>query len=395
MEAHRSRRGAATSRPFLTRLRALDASLHRHDASLRRDDATCTSQGRAGRQSLSKRVLVVAPAAVESRLNQPVLDLASLRVTQIRLRNDVQMTNLIEHIANGGSWTTEVDGDLPKVVRFEDGQLFLRDGHHRCVASLAAGRTRLMPSEYDLEDWEYRAWAKPNFKTGFITPYDPRHAIRVHDLTEHRKAVAAVLAQSGEEEAAEYIASHPEGYLALGGRAGRDTVSDLLGTWMQQSIKDTQAWVDDCVEWTEKWQKALAPSSADASARAHAHALSPPPEPHFPVGWRANNPLPSGMDVCATTLHTPAGLKNAVQRYDQVSLLSLQCATFCCNKDSGEMLFDGCTGRIFGDPWSVECRRGGSGESASAGDRPVLATRCAGVSVQRHPRVTGCATSGH
>lgn len=316
MGAHRRRRGAAMTQPFLRRLRALDASLHRHDAT--------SEDQRAGWQSLSKRVPGAsssAAAAVES-LNQPVLDLASLRVTQIRLRNDAQMTDLIEHIANGGSWTTEIDGDLPKVVRFEDGQLFLRDGHHRCVASLAAGRTRLMPSEYELEDWEYCAWAEPNFKTGFITPYDPRHAIRVHDLTEHRKAVAAVLAQSGEEAAAEYIATHPEGYLALGGRAGRDTVSDLLGTWMQQSTKDTQTWVEDCVEWTEKWQKALAPSSADASARAHAHALSAPPEPHFPVGWRANNPLPSGMDMCATTLHTPGGLKDAVQRYDRVSLLS-------------------------------------------------------------------------
>ena len=251
----------------------------------------------------------------------PVLELASLRVTQIRLRNDAQMTDLIEYIANGSSWTTEIDGDLPKVVRFEDGQLFLRDGHHRCVASLAAGRTNLHASEYELEDWEYSAWSEPNFETGFITPYDPRHAIRVHDLTEHRTAVAAVLAQAGEEAAAEYIATHPEGYLALGGRAGRDTVSDLLKTWLQQSTEDTQAWVDDCVEWTKKWQKTLAPSSADASAHAAAHALSSPPQAHFPVGWRANNTLPSGMVVCAATLQSPDVLKEALQRYNQVRQL--------------------------------------------------------------------------
>lgn len=293
---------------------------------------SCRDGGAAGAPSAGwaaalRGTPAAAAAARVGGAGQPVLDLASLRVTQTSLRNDAQMTDLMEHIQGGGEWTKELDDDLPKVVRFEDGELFLRDGHHRCVASLAASRTTLLPSEYELEDWEYTAWSAPNFATGFITPYDPRLDIRVQDLTAHREAVAAALSEQGEAAAAEYVAAHPEGYLAPGGRAGRDTVSDLLENWIRDSVASTQCWVDECVAWNKEWQHRIAPHSADSSARAAQTAMTTAlteMEPHFPLGWHAANPLPPSLDLQSEQLREPAQLQEAARLYQAEGYLVIR-----------------------------------------------------------------------
>ena len=227
------------------------------------------------------------------------LELAPLRVTQIALRNERQMTDLIEHAASGGSWYRdgEAEQDLVKVVRFEDGELFLRDGHHRCIASLAGGRPTLRPTEYVIEDWEYSAWAAPNMTTGFITPYDPRRNIRQADLEAHREAVAQIVRDEGEDAAAAYIMAHPENYLAPGGRKGRDTLSDLLRTWERECREATQRWVEECVAWNARRGEAGGKSQAVAAA-----AIAPSLEPNFPPGWRAPNPLPPRMEFHLTEL---------------------------------------------------------------------------------------------
>ena len=316
----------------LARACTRNAALRRRSAEMAAAQRRLRSVQRALRPSGGGPPTCSLPAAAAAVVVdvslRPVLDLGSLRVTQIHLRNDAQMTGLIEHIASGGNML-ELEGDVPQVVRFEDGEIFLRDGHHRCVASLAAGRTELMPTEYELEEWEYSAWAAPNFETGFITPYDPRTAIRLHDLTDHREAVAAALRDSGAAAAAEYIATHPEGYLAVGGRVGRDTVSDLLDNWMRQGIDATQGWVDDCVAWTAAWQKAISPSAADSSAQAAAKAVSAPPAPHFPVGWRSSKQLSPVVDLHADALRTPSALSAAAERYNEVRPFS------CAHHSSG------------------------------------------------------------
>ena len=163
------------------------------------------------------------------------LELASLRVTQVSLRTLRQMADLIEHLAGGGDWGCVATEEAIQIVRFEDGELFLRDGHHRCVASLAAGRKALDPFEYKLEDWRYSSWAAPNLETGFITPYDPRTEIRVADLAPHRAAVDAVVSARGRPAAEEYIMANRESYLVPGGRHRFDTLAELHNAWLARS----------------------------------------------------------------------------------------------------------------------------------------------------------------
>eukprot|EP01047_Picozoa_sp_COSAG01_P084793 COSAG01_NODE_18348_length_1082_cov_2.100712_1_plen_175_part_10 len=132
--------------------------------------AVSTSGGglRAGRG----HAMAAGAAHVDGGDGVPI---AGLRITQGSLRTAAQMTDLIEHVATGGDWS-EAETAV-QLVRFEDGELFLRDGHHRCVATLAAGRrAHLLPSEYVLEEWRYEQWSRPNLslRPPFITPYDPR-----------------------------------------------------------------------------------------------------------------------------------------------------------------------------------------------------------------------------
>ena len=146
----------------------------------------------------------------------------------------------------------------------------------------------------------------------------------MQDLTAHREAVAAVLGEKDEAAAAEYVAAHPEGYLASGGRAGRDTVADLLENWIRDSVAATQCWVDECVGWNKQWRHRIAPDSAESSAQAAQTAMATEPEPHFPDGWRAANSLPASLDLQSEQLREPAQLQEAARLYQAEGYLVIR-----------------------------------------------------------------------
>ena len=72
------------------------------------------------------------------------MKLHKLHVTQRKLRNVDQLTQMLEAIAN--------DELLPQVrlAEFEDGVIHIEDGHHRCLSYWLSGREELNPHEYVL-----------------------------------------------------------------------------------------------------------------------------------------------------------------------------------------------------------------------------------------------------
>ena len=107
------------------------------------------------------------------------LPLSDVWVTQASLRHPDTLHALSEHLKRGGQWVDDPDptGQAIQVVVFEDGQYFLRDGHHRCVAMALAcmasngndqGRDYLLPEEYDLERWQYSLWGRPDFSESLL-----------------------------------------------------------------------------------------------------------------------------------------------------------------------------------------------------------------------------------
>jgi hypothetical protein len=206
------------------------------------------------------------------------LRLAELRASQAGRRHTLtSMAALVDHVRTGGGWSdssqacsvsdfrdakdTGVTDCVTKgdgvgdgnggnggivVVRFEDGAHFVRDGHHRLLAMLAAGRCTLGVAEYTLEDWHYADWGVPNITAGFLTPLDPREELRRADWGEYREALKSVLNspsvgegegwEVAERRAVAYIKKHREGYIEGGSRVGRNTLAEMHLQWARGEL---------------------------------------------------------------------------------------------------------------------------------------------------------------
>jgi len=70
-----------------------------------------------------------------------MLEIDKLGITQDHLRNPEQIPGMIDFAVSGGHFNKEslldfrdMPENLVEVSRFEDGALYLRNGHHRVVA---------------------------------------------------------------------------------------------------------------------------------------------------------------------------------------------------------------------------------------------------------------------
>ena len=79
-------------------------------------------------------------------------------VSQHGLRNVGQLHDMINFIKYGGRFNKEglnPSGPLIQITKFEDGQMYIQDGHHRLCAIILAGRPFLFGDEYEIRDWKY------------------------------------------------------------------------------------------------------------------------------------------------------------------------------------------------------------------------------------------------
>ena len=131
--------------------------------------------------------------------------LESLIPMQNSLRDPEQIPEMVEFVKEGGIFTADtlsafLTGKRKessrlfslnpiKVVRFEDGAMYLHDGLHRSTAIWIAGRRILDPREFLLEDWKYQDYLDINLADRWYTPFDPRKEVRIMDFLSYKKLV--------------------------------------------------------------------------------------------------------------------------------------------------------------------------------------------------------------
>ncbi len=76
--------------------------------------------------------------------------------------------------------------DVIVITKFEDGKLYIRDGHHR-VKAIYNCRPYLHWSEYRIEEHKYEDFCTLNPEAGWVTPFDPRNEIRLPEFHEFKK----------------------------------------------------------------------------------------------------------------------------------------------------------------------------------------------------------------
>ncbi|MDE2508633.1 MAG: hypothetical protein KGM43_15590 [Planctomycetota bacterium] len=117
--------------------------------------------------------------------------LKDLAVTQDDLRHSRDsLRGMVRFVAGGGFWTADqlakhhaafsLPGtpELIDLVRVEDGQCYVHNGHHRCVATWLGGRFHLREGEYRLFDRTYDWFLESNPDAGYFLTFDPRVHVR-------------------------------------------------------------------------------------------------------------------------------------------------------------------------------------------------------------------------
>jgi hypothetical protein len=119
------------------------------------------------------------------------LEIAKLEPTQDGLRDLKKFHRTAWALERGKNSQTqrEILGAPLAISRFEDGKLFVHNGHHRIAALIVAKMTHLAADAYTITNWTYADYLEINWTCRYLTPFDPRTESRVADLATFRRAV--------------------------------------------------------------------------------------------------------------------------------------------------------------------------------------------------------------
>jgi len=144
--------------------------------------------------------------------------LTDLIVTQSSLRDYDQIPQMASIVRNGGYWTLDVlekynpkSTALIQISRFEDGLMYIHDGHHRAVATWLGGRVTLREDEYQVREYTYERYMTTKLKLGYFTPFDPRTHVRKPEFFKF-KMEAQVIYDNHPEQLEDWIKSHENEY---------------------------------------------------------------------------------------------------------------------------------------------------------------------------------------
>ena len=155
-----------------------------------------------------------------------MIQIADLKLTQESLRLEEQLDLMVDYVKNGGKFTIEAiqthlfklgrthRPSLISLNRFEDGELYVRDGHHRVGSIWLAGREYLHDDEYVIENYTYKEYLEINFESSYVTPFDPRSEVRFGNFYGFRQEVMSVFHTQGEAAAMRYIEENRHKYCA-------------------------------------------------------------------------------------------------------------------------------------------------------------------------------------
>jgi hypothetical protein len=151
--------------------------------------------------------------------------LKDLWVTQHGLRYSKAVLQLMtRHVAEGGFWTADQIArhhaalalpeppQLIELVRVEDGNSFVHDGHHRCTSVWLAGRPYLRADEYHLTERTYAWYLESNPDAGYFLTFDPRIHVRSADFLSFQREAQARF-QSDRSTGEKWRSANEAGYL--------------------------------------------------------------------------------------------------------------------------------------------------------------------------------------
>jgi len=145
----------------------------------------------------------------------PPLRVENCFVSQHGLRNVDQLARMMVFIKEDGRFNKaglSNSGPLIQITRFEDGQLYIQDGHHRLCAIVLAGRPFLFGDEYEIRDWKYSQYEEINFSVNWVTPYEPRTMARDPDYGDYKQRVVKCMEKHGYWAAEAFIESNTHLY---------------------------------------------------------------------------------------------------------------------------------------------------------------------------------------
>lgn len=146
------------------------------------------------------------------------ISLKTLNVMQEDLRHWNDIFDMSYFVSNGGIWNkntlenyslknTLENYSLIVISVFEDGQKYIHDGLHRCVATYLGGRDFLYPEEYKIKEWKYKDYTDFAPENEWYTPFDPRTHLRIANLKEFKEKVKE-LCEKDKKKALEWIESN-------------------------------------------------------------------------------------------------------------------------------------------------------------------------------------------
>lgn len=144
--------------------------------------------------------------------------LKDLIVTQSMLRNCQNLNQMVQFVNVGGFWNkTNLElyalknstriSPLIAISKFEDGNAYIHDGHHRVVATCLAGREYLRKDEFVVLNWKYEEYLEIAPENNWYTPFDPRIHIRNFDISEFKKEAKMMFEQDA-SKAVDWILNH-------------------------------------------------------------------------------------------------------------------------------------------------------------------------------------------
>jgi hypothetical protein len=100
--------------------------------------------------------------------------------THNTLRDKKSVKPIVDFIKDGRVFRC---ADKPiAITQFQDGAMYIRDGHRRLTAMILAGARGLLDCEYVIEQMRYEQYNETNSKAGWVTPFDPRTECRLPDF---------------------------------------------------------------------------------------------------------------------------------------------------------------------------------------------------------------------
>ena len=137
-----------------------------------------------------------------------------------------QFCEMVEFVRDGGFFTKTAleeheniggrenfsGARLISITQFEDGTLFIHDGHHRIGSILAAGRDYLREDEYTITKMQHTQYDEINPNANFVTPFVPLREVRLSDFADFKNTAIRLFRLGKPHDAVFYIRNNRKLY---------------------------------------------------------------------------------------------------------------------------------------------------------------------------------------